>query len=92
MHGCISSSTSALVLFSSPSLIILVGMLLFHLLSIAAIFITGIQAKWEAQVERREAVREAFRYNYAKYEELSYPRDLLKPISKSGTNNEVLVG
>jgi hypothetical protein len=70
-------------------------MLIAPLLTVAAtslIFCIGTQAKWSAQVERREAVKEAFQYNYAKYEELAYPKDLLQPISKNGTNNEVLVG
>jgi hypothetical protein len=52
----------------------------------------AVDAKWGAQVERREAVKEAFRYNYAKYEEYAYPYDLLLPISKSGADNSILAG
>jgi len=70
-------------------------MLFAHILAIVAVslvFTIGTQAKWAAQIERREAIKDAFQYNYAKYEELAYPKDLLKPISKSGLNNDVLAG
>ena len=52
----------------------------------------SVWAEWAAQVERREAVKAAFLYNYAKYEEYAYPYDLLLPVSKSGADNNILAG
>jgi hypothetical protein len=54
--------------------------------------VARVEAKWGAQVERREAVREAFLYNYREYEEHAYPHDVLQPITKSGADNEILAG
>lgn len=69
-------------------LLTLVGAALFSLYSSSNV----LAKEGVAQVERREAIRQAFQYNYAKYEEFAYPNDLLRPISKTGQDNEVLVG
>ncbi|UZJ57537.1 hypothetical protein CBS101457_006857 [Exobasidium rhododendri] len=68
-------------------------MLLVTLLAVVyLVTLSCVEAKWEAQVERREAVKEAFKYNYRMYEEHAYPYDLLVPISKYGADNGILAG
>lgn len=78
----------------NSTLMLVVGLLTLIAAALLALLSPSsvVQAKGAAQVERREAVRQAFQYNYAKYEELAYPKDLLNPISKTGKDNEVLVG
>lgn len=71
---------------------ILIARLLVLTRFVALLNLSGVQARWAAQVERREAVKAAFQYNYAKYEEHAYPYDLLLPISKGGADNNILAG
>lgn len=53
---------------------------------------SSVHSKWAAQLERREAIRAAFLHNYGIYEKYAFGYDIVRPITRKGSDNSILAG